>query len=217
VHPDEQRISSPSRSPGDIRRQVVEMAAGRLHGIEDVSAGAAGPWPDSGHDIRFSSDPGDRAAMDLYLALLQDCLPVYVRVMADLSSRAGHGSVRDNLLPVARATIDFYCEILSVKVAAFTRPAQVVRLRELMRARGLGPDIAHDMVAAYLRKEQEQGRAAADVDTLAAAHLLLGACVSYAFTAMLMGEDDLPPREEYAVGIVGGLRLSAELGAVAQS
>jgi hypothetical protein len=199
VHPDEQRISSPGRSPGDVRRQVVEMAAGRLHGAD-----------------RFSPDPGDRAAMDLYLALLQDCLPVYVSVMADLVTRAGHGSIRGNLLPVARATIDFYCEILSAKVSAFTRPAQVVRLRELMRARGLGPDIAHDMVAAYLRTEQEQGRAAADVDPLAAAHLLLGACVSYAFTAMLMGEVDLPPRDEYAAGVVGGLRLSAEFEVVAQ-
>lgn len=208
MHPDEQRVSSPGTSPGDVRRHVVEMAADGLHGTRDVGAGEA--WPDSGQDVRFPADTGDRAAMDLYLALLQDCLPVYVSTMADLGTRAGHGSVQDNLVPVARATIDFYREILSVKISAFTRPTQLVRLRQLMRARGLGPDVAHDVVTSYLRQEQHQGRVAADADALAAARLLLGACLNYAFTAMLMGEDDLPEREEYAAGIVRGLRLSPE-------
>jgi hypothetical protein len=145
--------------------------------------------------------------MDLYLALLQDRLPIYVRTIVDLGPRAGLGSIQDNLFAVTRATIDFYCEILSAKAAVCARPAQLVRLRQQLRARDLGPAIAYQKVAAYLRKEQELGRLPADVTPVACAHLLLGACVSYAFTDLLMGGDDQPPRDEYARDIVRGLRL----------
>jgi hypothetical protein len=206
MYSDEQRpgIPSPSARARDIRRHVVEAAADMLRGTEDAGSSYAEP----AHDVRFSADAADRAAMDLYLALLQDRLPVFVRTMADLVTCTGRGSVEDNLFPVGRATIDFYCEILGAKVAVFTRPAQLVRLREVMRARHLGPATAEDKVACYLRDEQARGRVAADVDALASARLLLGACVSYAFTTMLMGPDDMPPREVYTAGIIRGLRLS---------
>jgi AefR-like transcriptional repressor, C-terminal domain len=208
VYSDEQRprISSPGTRAGDIRRQVVEAAADMLRGNKDTSAGAS--YVEPAYDARFSAEPADRAAVDLYLALLQDRLPVYVRTMADLVTHTGYGSVEDNLLPVARASIDFYCEILSVKVSVFSRPAQLVRLREVMRARRLGPSAAEDRVARYLQEEQERGRVAPDIGALAAARLLLGACVSYAFTTMLMGEGDMPPRDEYVADMVRGLRLS---------
>ncbi len=173
-------------------------------------AHGGGTSPGTSHvePTRFPPEPAERAATDLYLALLQDRLPVYVRTLADLVTGTGHGSVEDNLLPAARATIDFYCEILSAKVSVFARPAQLVRLREVMRTRRLGPDVAEDRVARYLEEEQELGRVAPDIGALAAARLLLGACVSYAFSTMLMGEDDMPPRDEYAADVIRGLRLS---------
>jgi hypothetical protein len=208
VHSDERQASSPGSSPDEIRRHVVEIAAGRLRDADDSGSGAT--WPASARDATLPADPSGRAAVDLYLALLQDRLPVYVRTMGDLGARAGQRSVEDNLLPVARATIDFYCEILSVKVSAFTSPAQLIRLRQLMRARGLGPNVPQEMVASYLRAEQSHGRVAADVRPLATARLLLGGCVSYAFNSMLTGEDDQTSREEYIADIVLGLRLSSE-------
>jgi AefR-like transcriptional repressor, C-terminal domain len=206
MYSDEQRpgIPSPSARTRDIRRHVVEAAVDMQRAGNDAGTSYVEP----AHDVRFSAEAADHAAMDLYLALLQDRLPVYVRTMADLVTCTGYGSVEANLLPVGRAAVDFYCEILSAKVAVFTRPAQLVRLREVMRARHLGPATAEDKVADYLRDEQERGRVAADVDALACARLLLGACVSYAFTMMLMGQDDMPARDEFIAGITRGLRLS---------
>ncbi len=108
-----------------MRRQVVEMAA-------DTLRPSAGRSPER-------TRPGDHghADTDLYLALLQDQLPVYVRAMMDLRAGIGQGSVRDSLLPVARATFDFYCQVLGAKVKIIADPDQLVRLRERMRGRGL--------------------------------------------------------------------------------
>jgi hypothetical protein len=200
-------MSGPEARVGHIRRQVVEAAGDIMRGNKDASTGSS--YVESVHDVRFPAEPSDHAAMDLYLALLQDRLPVYVHTLADLVACCGHGSVEDNLLPAATATIDFYREILGAKVSVFTRPTQLVRLREVMRSRRLGPSAAEDRVARYLEEEQGLGRIAPDVAALAAARLLLGACVSYAFTAMLMGEENMPPRDEYVADAIRALRLHA--------
>jgi hypothetical protein len=152
---------------------------------------------------------GGRAATDLYLALLQDRLPVYVQTLKDLRARSGHGCVRGNLLRVAAATLEFYCGMLGAKVSAIADPEQLIRLRDLMKRRGLGPAAAHGVLADYLRDEQRGGRMPADVAADSVASLLIGGCLSYAFTRLLMGEDDLPPRDAYAAGLVQALRVSA--------
>ena len=99
--------------------------------------------------------------------------------------------------------------MLGAKVSAIGDPEQLVRLRELMKRRGLGPVVAHRVLAEYLRDEQRAGRLPADVAADSAASLLIGGCLSYAFNRLLMGEDDLPPREAYVTGLVQGLRLTA--------
>lgn len=202
MHPDEQlaRLSVPA-APDHIRHQVVELAteaqrSARISGSDRHGAGPA-----------RGGDRGGHAATDLYLALLQDKLPVYVRSMVDLRRGIGQGSVRDSLLPVARATFDFYASILGAKVRVIADPDQIVLLRDTMRERGLGPAAARDILAAHLCEEQELGRVDADVSPDATASLLIGACVNYAFTALLMGEADLPPREIFIASLVGALRL----------
>jgi hypothetical protein len=189
VRSDEQAAARVRPSPDQVRRQVVDMAADAQRG--------------------FPAGPPAHAATDLYLALLQDRLPVYVQTMMDLRARAGQGCVRDNLLPVATGTLDFYAGLLGAKVSAMADPEQLVRIRQAMKARGLGPAAARRAVAGYLRDEQRRGRMDAGISADAVASLLLGGCLSYAFSGLLMGEDDLPPRDDYAAGLVQGLRLSS--------
>lgn len=202
MHPEEQlaRVSVPP-APDQVRREVVEMATEAQRSARIIGAGAA-----SLASMR-SADRSGHAATDLYLALLQDKLPVYVRTMVDLRRGVGQGSVRDSLLPVARATFDFYASILGAKVAVIADPDQIVLLRDTMRERGLGPAAAHDILAAHLREEQQLGRVAAEVSPEATASLLIGACLNHAFTALLMGDADLPPRETFTASIVEALRL----------
>jgi hypothetical protein len=205
VHSDEQSASPVRPSPDRIRRQVVDMATEVQRGGQDVGPG--GPGPARGG--RYPGSNGGHAATDLYLALLQDRLPVYVQTMKDLRGRCGQGCVRDNLLPVAAATLDFYRGMLSAKVSAIADPEELMRLRDLMKTHGLGPAAAHVVLADYLRDEQRGGRMTTDVTAESAASLLIGGCLSYAFSGLLMGEDDLPPRDAYVTGLVQALRLSA--------
>lgn len=158
-------------------------------------------------DAGLATNTGDRAELDLYLALLQDRLPVYVGTLADLFADVGVGSVRERLVMAARATIDFYCGILAAKVSVFARPSQLVRLRQVMRAREMGPQRSEETIATYLREEQKLGRVSADAEPLASARLLIGGGLNYAFVRMLKGEVYMPPTEDYAADIVRGLRL----------
>lgn len=179
--------SSAPESPADgVRRLVVEAVSASMRAVQNT-------------------EHGD---LHLYLSLLQDRLPVYVGTVADLLSHIGHAGVRKNLVMVAEATISFYSEVLAAKVAVLASPAQLVRLRQVMQPRQLGPHQAEQVVADYLRQEQELGRVAADVDLVGAARLLIGACLNYAFTVLLLGDHAMPPRHEYAAVLVQGMRIS---------
>jgi hypothetical protein len=202
VRPDEQQASAAHASPADyMRRQVLELAADTQRMVREDRPGAAAGVPGT----RFGDH--DHAATDLYLALLQDQLPVYVRVMMDLRAGVGQGSVRDSLLQVARATFDFYGHVLGAKVKVIADPDQLVRLREHMRVRGLGPDGARELLAAHLREEQERGRVSPGVSPDAVAAMLIGGCLHYASCQVMMGDAGLPSRETFTRDLVQALRL----------
>jgi hypothetical protein len=190
------RVPSGNHSEA-VRHQVVNAATDVLHG---ASAG------DGAHDPRQIPAFSDQSAINLYLALLQDRLPVYARTVEALHDQVGRASVTENLLPVAHACIDFYDDVLGVKVSVLASPDQLLRLRRVLKDRGLGPHAAYETVAAYLDREQRLGRVRADVECTASAQLLIGACVNYAFTKLLMGEG--PPQDLYTTSMVNGLRLT---------
>lgn len=196
---DDARRNSPSGSRSEaVRRKVVEAASDILR---DASVNG-GP-----HGSRLVPASSDQSAINLYLALLQDRLPVYTRAIEDLDAQVGRASVTENLLPVAHACIDFYTDVLGAKVSVLASPDQLLQLRGALKARELGPHAAHQAVAGYLDRERRLGRVRADVECAAAAQLLIGACVNYAFTKMLMG--DGPPQDLYTTSMVNGLRLTA--------
>jgi hypothetical protein len=189
-----------SKSTDSVRREMVEVVGELMRGASDASSSAS-PGPG------FTADSSDQSAMNLYLALLMDRLPVYARTMINLESQVGEGSVEQNLIPIGLATIQFYEEILAAKVSVFTKPDQLLQLRQGLKTRDLGPHSAHSRVAAYLDAERRHDRIAADVDCDAAAQLLIGACLNYAFTKILL--DDVPPRESFVERAVRGLRLTS--------
>ncbi|WUI02721.1 TetR/AcrR family transcriptional regulator C-terminal domain-containing protein [Spirillospora sp. NBC_00431] len=179
--------SIPGGPADGVRRRVVEAVSDSMRSVEHMGHGE----------------------LHLYLALLQDRLPVYVGTTTELLTQAGQADVHKNLMMFAEATIGFYNEVLAAKMAVVVSPSQVIRLRQVMEPRRLGPQQAEEVVAAYLRRERELGRVPADVEPLGAARLLLGGCLNYVFSVMLLGDDALPPRQEYAAQLVQGLRLAS--------
>ncbi|MFI7702557.1 hypothetical protein [Nonomuraea sp. NPDC049480] len=146
-------------------------------------------------------------SVDHFLALLQDRLPLWLSILHDLSHRTGKGCVSDNLLPVVRAGIDYYIDVQSAALPAFTSPNVTVRFRQAVRDTGLGPSTEVTPLAAYLAAEQRLGRVRSDVDPEASARLLIAGCFHRAYIEMFLGADTEPTREASALEIVRELRL----------
>lgn len=172
----------PYQRSQETRRRVLEMA---LSMREDRTGGP----------------------VDHFLALLQDRLPLWLRILHDLPHLIGKGRVSDNLVPIARAGIDYYGEIQSAALPAFSSASVTVRFRDAARAKGLGPMSEIIPLSEYLRAEQALGRVAASVDVVASARLLLAGCFRHAYNEMFAGEDDGPSRAASAEEIVRALRL----------
>ncbi|WP_248961576.1 hypothetical protein [Sphaerisporangium perillae] len=148
-------------------------------------------------------------AVEMFLALLQDRLPVWLRTLDDLMYRAGKGRVNDNLLPVARAGIDYYAEVQAAAMPAFISPSVTVRFREALRETELGPASEIAPLAEYLAAERVLGRVAPDVRPEASARLLLAGCFRHAYYEMFIGAGSGLSRDDGAVEIVRELRLEA--------
>ncbi len=151
-------------------------------------------------------------SVDHFLALLQDRLPLWLRMLHDLTHRAGRGTVGGNLAPVARAGIDHYVEVQSAALPAFTSPQVTVRFRQALRDTGLGPGAEVEPLAAYLEAERRLSRLAPQVDPRASARLLLAGCFHRAYIELFVGTYGVPERDVSAEEIVRELRLEPAAG-----
>ncbi|TDC92759.1 hypothetical protein E1292_41410 [Nonomuraea deserti] len=172
----------PHRRSQDTRRRILEMAV----------------------SVREDRSGGN---VDYFLALLQDRLPLWLSILHDLTHRVGRGCISDNLLPVARAGIDYYMEVQGAALPAFTSPDVTVCFREALRDAGLGPRTETTPLAAYLAAEQRLGRVRPDADPEASARLLVAGCFHRAYIEMFVGRDAGPSRDDSAREIVRELRL----------
>ncbi|WP_433354984.1 TetR/AcrR family transcriptional regulator [Microtetraspora malaysiensis] len=130
---------------------------------------------------------------DLLVAVMRERSPGFTLLARALNGRAGTGTLLDNLTGVARAAITFYGEGFPMLASIFADPATLAAHKEELRQQGAGPHKANEAVAAYLRTEQDLGRLRSEVDTTAAAGLLLGACFQHAFLSHMAspsGSDD---------------------------
>ncbi|TDE58381.1 hypothetical protein E1295_05320 [Nonomuraea mesophila] len=172
----------PHQRSQDTRRRILEMAV----------------------SVREDRRGGN---VDHFLALLQDRLPLWLSILHDLTHLAGKGSVSDNLQPVARAGIDYYMEVQSAALPAFTSPDVTVRFREALRGAELGPRTETTPLAAYLAAEQRLGRVRTDADPDASARLLVAGCFHRAYIEMFVGPEAAPSLDDSAREIVRELRL----------
>lgn len=181
----------------ETRRRVIEMALLMKQEGGDATV----------HPQLRGATPAQ--AVEMFLALLQDRMPVWLRTLDGLMHRAGKGRVNDNLLPVARAGIDYYADVQGAAMPAFISPSITVRFREALRETRLGPASEVAPLALYLEAERRLGRVAADVNPESSARLLLAGCFRHAYYEMFIGTGSGLSRDESAQEIVRELRLEA--------
>ncbi|MFE7600285.1 TetR/AcrR family transcriptional regulator [Streptomyces sp. NPDC057494] len=129
---------------------------------------------------------------ELFLTVLNERLPQLGGLLGTLAADPGGRTVEENLVEVARQAALFYEQTFPVVASLYAEPQLKRRHEEAMRAYGMGPHKPIEGLAAYLRAEQRRGRLSADADPVAAASLLLGACVQRSF-AWEMSPDRRPP------------------------
>ncbi|MCZ0980844.1 TetR/AcrR family transcriptional regulator [Streptomyces diastatochromogenes] len=129
---------------------------------------------------------------ELFLTVLNERLPQLGELLGILAADPGGRTVEENLTEVARQAVRFYEQTFPVVASLYAEPQLKRRHEEAMRTYGVGPHKPIEGLAAYLRAEQQAGRLSPDADPVAAASLLLGACVQRSF-AWEMTPDRRPP------------------------
>jgi AcrR family transcriptional regulator len=146
---------------------------------------------------------------ELFLHVLHDRLPPFVWLVKELPERGGRETVAGNLEEVARMAVRFYEESIPLGAALFAEPQLLARHREALLAVDAGPHRAIDLVAGYVRAEQEAGRAASTVGAETAASLLLGACFQRAYLRSFVGPEAAPGSDEgFAAGVAQAVARS---------
>ncbi|MEU9702836.1 TetR/AcrR family transcriptional regulator [Streptomyces sp. NPDC047981] len=131
---------------------------------------------------------------DLFVTVLNERLPQLGGLLGTLVTDPGGRSVEENLTEIARQAALFYEQTFPIAASLYAEPRLKRRHDAVMRELGVGPHLPIEGLAAYLRSEQQHGRIGPDADPLAAASLLLGACVQRAFAWEMTG-DGRPPQD----------------------
>ncbi|HET7268617.1 MAG TPA: TetR/AcrR family transcriptional regulator [Oleiagrimonas sp.] len=126
---------------------------------------------------------------DLFLCILRERLPTFIRQLIEFPGRAGSGTVQGNLREMAQTALAFYRQSIPLGASIVSEPALLDRQREVLREKNIGPHKANELFAAYLRAEQQSGRLDADADTESVAAAILGACFQRAYMAEILGRE----------------------------
>lgn len=149
---------------------------------------------------------------ELFLAVLHERLPSFQPLVAALGREPGQRTVRANLVEIVSSAIAFYHESFPMNASLFAEPELLAAHRTALGRRKAGPHRPVEAIARYLRSEQRAGRVDAAADCDAAAGLLVGACLQYAFLETFAQRAlNATAARAYAVSVVD--TLLAGLGA----
>jgi AcrR family transcriptional regulator len=133
----------------------------------------------------------------LVAALVRRYAASVAQYEADLPA-PGTGSVEDNLLVYAKATVDLVAETLPTAAGLLAEPALLQGLMEAIHQQPYGPQQLHRPIADYLAGEQRLGRLG-DFDIDAAIVLIVGPALVLGFSTIITGT----PRDEFVQHLPG--------------
>jgi len=119
---------------------------------------------------------------EVFLAVLSERMPEFIPLMRSISSQVREGDFSGNLASIMKSALDFYQATIPINAAIFAEPQLLNHYRNWMKANNVGPHRAVDLLADYITREQEAGRADREASPAAAAQLLLGSCYLRAYS-----------------------------------
>lgn len=116
---------------------------------------------------------GDKA--ELILAVVLHQLGDFPDVLHSLPLKIGQNTVQKNLERVLESAFAFHFRMTPLMCSLFADQELLVRVRNLMKERSMGPARSTSVIAAYLRAEQQLGRVASAAVPETVAELMLAA------------------------------------------
>ena len=104
----------------------------------------------------------------------------------------GTGTVAGNLHAFAEASLAFQGDLLPIGVGLMSEQLLLHRFMETIHADLHGPQQNQSRLSGYLEGERRLGRIPADVDPVAAATLLTGACLNVAVAGLVLPDGARP-------------------------
>ena len=104
----------------------------------------------------------------------------------------GVGEVADNLAQIVEQLMSYFAELFPMSASLFGSPDLLAQHRDGIAKHGGDPSGPIRMVQGYLDAEQGSGRIPTQVDTNAAAQLLVGAAFQQGFLASFAGRPNVP-------------------------
>jgi AcrR family transcriptional regulator len=135
----------------------------------------------------------------MFLQALGQLRSGFFPLVQGLPERAGNEPVRAVLGEVARVGLAFYGEAIPMGASIFADPELLARHRELLAQRHAGPQRANELLAAYLKAEQDLGHIRAGADPEAISYLLLGAIYQRAYWREFLGQAADPSEDEHFI------------------
>lgn len=128
-----------------------------------------------------------KGRLELLLAMLEESLPGMLQPLQILQESVGHGSPHQNLVKALAGINKFHQRIVPATAGLFAEPELLVAYRRSLRRQGKGPHLSTQVLADYIRAEQEQGRISPQVDANLAACLMMSASFYRAFVGQFFG------------------------------
>jgi AcrR family transcriptional regulator len=133
---------------------------------------------------------------DLVVTALSERATELVREFLTALPEPGSATLEENLATLARAALGFNTRIVPLVTGLFGQADLLGLFTKGISAGQVDPHAAFAATVEYVRAEQQLGRAADDVDPVAVAELLFGACLSRAFAAQMGPTADHEPDGE---------------------
>jgi AcrR family transcriptional regulator len=182
-----------------LRRRIVEAADAliREHGLAGATtreiAKAAGCAEGSIY-VHFADK------IDLVIAVVVEREPYFAELL-ELPSKAGEGTVEENLVPWVEEVVSLIRENQPIFFALMSDRNVFQRFKARIRERQTGLVAVFNAASDYVRAEQALGRIAASVEPGVVATILIGAARDHTFTPALT-DAAAAPDEGFARALV---------------
>lgn len=127
----------------------------------------------------------------LRAAVREEVGSTFNELLATLPGHVGDAAPAANLERVVRAALAFYHDLIPLLASLFSDGALIESYRASLRENDSGPHRAVRLLGDYFAAEQRSGGIAPEIDPLAEAQMVLGACFQHVFFSLTVGADRL--------------------------